>query len=358
MSPQEMHIFFQLKMQESLGNTTKSFDPKEIDAWINDSAKVYIDKNFTPKPYFNVNDPNFQNTKGIFQNLENLVTTKELEVYVGDEEDKFVEAIVPFDCYKIIDDISRVKYNCSTIDLEKETDTCQFLTFSLLDSTTTSNHYQGLIINLYDDNNQITNTFNISNYGTYASGIDDNADKFYIVDFIIDYFNEISDVDVFYENFNGKYYKNKIILFTKSNYSKIDVNLPISTNYTFQQEMFFEKYITTDIQNKFTASNRLVKTEFVRDTLNHSFGKTLYDSPVSTWANNKIRVYYGDTFIIDKVILEYIKYPRNLDLGADQSSGIDRNFHHNLVNLAVENAATYMKPDNIELIKSNNLNIE
>lgn len=71
--------------------------------------------------------------------------------------------------------------------------------------------------------------------------------------------------------------------------------------------------ITCKIEGVSTAQtlvvrNRLTKISVLNNILENSLSKTAKDSPVSSYANGVIRVFYGD-FTISKIYIDYIRKP-------------------------------------------------
>jgi len=84
--------------------------------------------------------------------------------------------------------------------------------------------------------------------------------------------------------------------------------------------------------------NRLVKIQDVDDFLENSFGSTK-SSPISIFANNKLRVYHDNKFSIERLFIDYIKKPITVSLSDGIDSDLPESTQPFLVDLVVKKIA-------------------
>lgn len=84
--------------------------------------------------------------------------------------------------------------------------------------------------------------------------------------------------------------------------------------------------------------NRLVKMQDVDDFLENGFGSTK-SSPISVFANNRLRVYHDNKFKIERIFLDYIRKPITVDINASIDSDLPESTQPFLVDLVVKKVA-------------------
>lgn len=85
-------------------------------------------------------------------------------------------------------------------------------------------------------------------------------------------------------------------------------------------------------------ANRLVKMQDVEDFLTNSFGSTT-SSPISVFADNRLRVYHDNKFTVERLFIDYIRKPITVSLSNSVNSDLPESTHSFLVDLVVEKLA-------------------
>lgn len=108
------------------------------------------------------------------------------------------------------------------------------------------------------------------------------------------------------------------------------------TNYKSQLDVSYTSSTVITTQER---ANRLHEPEDIYRIRNHPFADTEKNSPLSTLAGNHLFVYNDGKFIVDEIILDYIKQPRRLSLKNSQSCElIGETIHQEIVDMAVQAA--------------------
>ena len=109
------------------------------------------------------------------------------------------------------------------------------------------------------------------------------------------------------------------------------------------------------------VGNRLIKAQDVDDFLANSFGSTI-NSPISIFANNRLRVYTDNKFNVERLFLDYIRKPISVSLSDSIDSDLPESAQPFLISLVIEKIAalsgnpTYNAIDKENSETENNIN--
>ena len=139
-----------------------------------------------------------------------------------------------------------------------------------------------------------------------------------------------------------------------------DTNIILTSGNIFNNgfnPVVFTTYNTTQQANT-RKSNRLTNSEVIDNVLDYPFSKTRYNSVVSTLRKGKVQVYHDSTFLINSVILEFIRKPRKVNINLNISCDLNPNVHEKVIDLAVERTAAILQAGNLKELMKNNQNLE
>jgi len=101
------------------------------------------------------------------------------------------------------------------------------------------------------------------------------------------------------------------------------------------------------------VGNRLIKMQDVKLVLANSFG-SMKTSPISVYANDRLRVYHDNKFSIERLYIDYIIKPITVDWNSNTNSDLPTSLHGRLVKLTAERiAATTSNPNYPAIDKEN-----
>jgi hypothetical protein len=303
-----------------------------------------------------------EKTKSKYDNIEELLTTKRLPVFI-EEPGRSMFVILPANYFKLVDDKCLTYYNCNNVYATPNVTQgiynyyiCRFA-FENDTVNTVPNLYQNLKIELTDSLGTITTLFDIQNYPHFITGLSDNDLKFELINLILQELNSVTGIEVYWETYNEQYNPNSFILIT---------NNPLVTTITLTSGAVFTTnfsivaypiYVSTYTPN-FRNSNRLIKSEIIDDVLNFTFSKTKYNSVCTTLRRGKIQAYFNTDFLITDIALEYIRKPRKINYNLNTSCELNPNVHEKLIDLAVERIAAIIEKKNLQFLMKNNQRLE
>lgn len=350
----EMHIGIDVGLQKLNTEVLDSILPETKDWVLTQEMLQFINTRMTPKT--NVKQEGFQETTKRYDDLEELITEITLPVYKKGSDARFQFSILPFDYFHHIEDESNLSWDCRDISAQ--------LTEGIVNKYISIMPFNDGSSNLYADFQVDLNTgsgidvlLDIANFPSLASGLNSDAERFVIIDLVLQEINQIDGIEVRYENYNGRYYKDTFIFIT-DNPNYINVVMKTDTNdlVTFNPIEFVA--YTHNLSKTKEEPNRLTKAEDLKRLMKYSFGSTKADSPLSAISRGFLEVARNESFILNSIRLKYIRRPRKISLSLNQSCELHRNVHDELVDKTVERLSAFVDSNNINNIVKENLTFE
>ena len=308
----ELHIDFDIKLQELDSNRKGVIEPQEKDWLLNYAVYQFINSRINPKS--NQKGDGFEDTQKRYDDLSDLKRSATLPVYI-DTDDRMY-SILPVDYYTLIDDgtESTLLWNCNGITGNVVTDNISIANVEFkADSTAgrADDYFREFRITL-----DSTVIFQLSNYP--IEDIQSQDGKFIVVKLVLEVVNRRSDVQVYWENYDTEYYPNQFI-FVKTGSTAINATV-FSSGVDSDIVNFYDKVKTTysNTGSTLVFPNRLVSSKRINSLKKHPYGKSKYTSPLCTIEDKRIKIYHDDTFIIDSIAIEYIKKPIFISLALNQ----------------------------------------
>lgn len=106
---------------------------------------------------------------------------------------------------------------------------------------------------------------------------------------------------------------------------------PLEATSVVKREPGAETEVTLSVQ-----SNRYAQTHTIHNLLSDPFNTTKSTSPISVIHGDRIDVYTDKTFIVDKVIIDYLRLPRRLNIKNNISCELPEHTHKEIIQLAVD----------------------
>ena len=146
-------------------------------------------------------------------------------------------------------------------------------------------------------------------------------------------------INVYWQEFNGRFYKNCIIISSDKNIL-VNGNEPFNyTNDCFPRDSL-DRY----------AKNDLIASENIQSTLNNPYGnKNRHLNPITELINNKLYVYQGDDFYVGEIKITYIKKPRLFSYDLNLMS--DMTITPEFVDMVVSDILLILKDNTFNLVK-------
>lgn len=327
MTVKELHVNFDIAAQEVNSNRFDEVTSEEKDILLNNAMFKFI--NDTLENTTNAVREGYQDTVKRYDELEALYENIELPLYNIDERKQFL--FLPPDYLHYDYSESAVFNNCQSTILTEVNEDYWIYTLEF------ENFDENIAEDLIFEYNSV-DYFDVSDYPDIATNIYGNDIKFILIKSIIDslqYFlkNKDNAVSMYWEKFNGKFYKNSFIFVSKLN------------NEVFRLKTS-NKMITATLQPKLELSkfelpitlwspNRLIKTS-AKHLLNSNFGNTKFSSPIITIENGKLIFHCNSIFKANKVNLGYLRIPKRINLYTNQTCELAEQTHRKIVQSAVQ----------------------
>jgi len=358
MTALECHIDFDTKLQKMSSNRYRAFEPEEMDWVLNDTALKLIDDQIHPKGRTRVSGgKQFQDNKARYDDYQNLVTTKLLTTFkAGIEFDGYADdamyAILPSNYFKLIDDVSKTVYKCNGIEKTLTNKTLYISKFVLVDDTvnTITDFYKDFSLTL--NTGSSTLLFDLDNY--YPNGFSDKDLKFVLINLILEEINRTSQtVQIYWEEFNGQYYNNTFIFVSETSFTNISVNMNGGIIIPMEQ-LTLQIYTVDSTIKRNYYSDRLIDREDTRNMMSFSFGSTKYNSPLSNLQNKSVIIFQDNTFVVEQLVLEYIRFPRRMDINLGRTLEFKEDVQKKIVDTAVQRVAAILQAGNFQGLLYNN----
>ena len=348
MTAQEMHIGVNQWLQKINARETDSFEVPEIDWALSEECLRFIKQRVNPLS--NTKRQGFQSTQKRYDDLQELITSAKLLCYKKDDDTVF--SFLPQDYFSLINDRSAVKNLCNSpinsVQTSIEHKQVCVVPFPAISGT--SPFYTGLKFLRTDTGATL---FDVANYVTTTNGIQNETEKFYIINLALEKMNKLSpDLEVRWENFDDVYYPNSFVFVVSILPSLTGVTVMPNNTIIPSVTKDYLKYILPTTKE---VPNRLTKTEDLYVLLNSVYGTTIVSDPISSLSRGKINVHHRQKFILSFVKIDYIRKPRKIDLILNQSCELSSNVHEEIVENTARRLAGITKGENYQQLINENL---
>lgn len=303
LTAQEVQIEINQIVQKFTSNAYDDFLPEEIDWIYNKVRDRFILSCVRPKADgsggFQINEAYADYISTIIKRNVELTTYKEKvdEAY----------SMLPGNYSYLLNDRSYVLSDCSDSFTANTTSHTEYIGKLLFSNSpkTTAKYYDTFNIVLNG-----TTIFDINNYNISA-GLNAKNEKFVLIHLVLEVLRR-DGINVYWERYRNTYERDtfiivsstqptgSIIIDTLTNILQVSSSSLQVFNSTFEKEV----------------PNRLTKTTALPDVKsNNVFHKPIPNSPVTTLADNKLYVFYSEKrFIVNKLIIDYVRKPQKLSL--------------------------------------------
>ena len=351
MTVDEMHIGIDQGLQKINSEVFDTFLPEEKDWHLNLEVLEFIKNRTSPKS--NLRREGFQSTKKRYDDLEELITSASIGIYKDTDIEQF--GLLPPNYFRMVDIKPNVQFSCAPIAVTETNTDVYSVVLPFIDDDFTE-----FIISAAHTTLGSVTLFDLSDYPNFQSTLTDERQKYEIIHFVLYEVNRLfDDIEIRWENYNGTYHRNSFILVTEN--PDYTIGLISITGFLPIIEPFVpETFITLNSieGNKKDVSTRLVKIEDYLDLVNHPFGTTHPNSPLSTISTGRIVLRHNETFIFNTLNIEYIRRPRQINLSLNQSCELNPNVHEEIVDKTVERLAALIESSNYENVVRENISIE
>lgn len=346
----EMHIGIDLGLQKVNSDYVDSLRPEEKDWFINDEQKRFI---FTRiNQISNDKRQGLQYNQKRYDDLENLIVPNFSNIaFLRNAISNYIN--LPANYLYLLNDRSLVDFSC----IYNEAQTIKSKIYYVAISLSSLNADDLEVLQLTYNGQTI---FNVANYPDFTFTPDYT---FNLITSIKDTVNGLSNgVDeygnltfyqMFWETFYGLYYPNQLIL--QVNEGDLISLIGDKTSIEYEPNSIELSQFVIDPAKEKEVPNRLTKTEDIYEIIRGAFTRPKKESPVSAMENYRVVVYHNGNFILGKILIDYIRTPRNVSLSLGINSELNPNIHEELIEQVVKRLAAYLETRNYNSITNENL---
>jgi len=354
---QEMHIDFDVKVQKVNSNNTDTFLKEEKD-WLLNLSQYRLLRKFGSRKTNRRNEGG-EDSFTRYADFEKLITRAQIPMYINTGAD-YVTGVLPYNFFDFREARAKVSYNCNGITPNISTVNRNHFYVPFVDSANTPTKFVGYTIKLV--RNFLTlptyeNIFVLSDYQlNFNIPISSNEQKFMIVNHVLEIVNRRSDIEVRWENY-GSIYKPNNFIFISKDATVEAIRITSDSANTDTPRTIIASTTNLDVVNTIqkTSACRLTENEALFDLLQHSFGRSIYTSPIITLSNGQINAYNSAKFIVSNLELDYIRKPRKINLSLNQSCELAESRHELVVDGAVQLATAYTNTETYKNIINENI---
>jgi hypothetical protein len=332
MNALQMHIQLEQDLQRIDSQIYDDYLAEEKDLVLNKMVKRFIDS----KVRRDKDNGGFQIDQGDLDDLQYLIEKDvELPAFV-DTVRGIAYCNLPSDYMYLLNDRTLAFTDCKDADKVAEVSDYEneyIAVYPFNESTKEEGNYYTSFTILGGDI-----VFSLTSYKT--GGYPEKDQIFAVKEIALDALRSRRDntiAGVYWEHYNGAYHPNSLIVVYKT-ISETGVYAVFidGTQYTVIPTPVTGLKVASNEYN-IETSNRLTKSEFLHEILgDNSYTGTDVDSPVSNLAKDKLYVYFNKRFIPSKILIDYIRIPRKIDVSLNKSCELTPNTHQRIVDLSVE----------------------
>lgn len=319
----EFHIAIRQALQKVASNQSRNFLDDEIDWALNINQERYIKSKFKKTEQgtgYAIDDKSLQDIAEI------QVLDYEISTIKNNSESGYV--VFPANYSQLINDRSRIYTNCNVDFTLNTTTNTEYIGYAFFpNSTKTSLFYDTFNITL---NNTVL--FDNSIYSkTYLSPLE----KFFLINLVQEDVNRVGDIKIYWESYKAIYRPNYFIIVSQTAFTgNLTVDSSITTSFTSISSVY-ETYLN---KVERTIPNRLTNSAWFSQVMNDPYAKSNPDSIVSRISGNNLYVYFDPTLLITKVVIDYIRKPRQISLSLNRMCELNDSTHQEIV----ENTVQYL----------------
>lgn len=102
------------------------------------------------------------------------------------------------------------------------------------------------------------------------------------------------------------------------------------------------------------VGGRLVKSQDIEHFLEHSYGSTI-SSPLITMGDGKLQIYHDNKFVIEQVILTYVRPPAKIDSTINVNCDVNVNLHPFIVDTTIQSILAKNNPQLFQTVVADNI---
>lgn len=332
MNVQEMHIDVNLVTQKIASNIFRKFDPSEIDWLLNREVERYIKDRIKRDQ----DSMGFEATEVDLDAIRTLVVNDlVLAVRKQATTDRTVFAWLPGDYSYMVDDYSVVLQACNKTEYFNGINfaaTLEYVYAFPLKVSTAS--FPGPF---YSDYN-ITYAGDTILEQVSGPGLSTPDELFTFRDVLMSKLWRVDNGNTtwYWERYGNVYKQNCILAVSINDFSAFTNSITIDGSpqdavQTVQSYFSVPVITPAKVADREPVPNRLIKGSSRSNVLKSAFAKSRASSPVSSVDGNLLRAYHDTKFIVNNLIISYIRKPAKISLALGVDCDLPEEFHSQIV---------------------------
>ena len=320
-----MHIEINQAMQKIAANRSRKFEAEEIDLVLNKVMGRFIQSKLRPKAD---NSGGFSiDQMGLDALRPLIVTNKELTAYTS-TNGRYVSFLPP-DYTHLLGDSSYLTALCGSVKKVIPEDVSMTFLRQDVSPKSLANFYMTMSITMSTKTVSIPGNLPYTNqFAGYLS----KQDISFLTPFILQTFRR-AGYDVYWEKFDD--------INMPSTYILVKVGIPQPASMIIDGTAVTQRTTLTRTLSKYNEvgvirPNRLTSSAIIPSLLSTAFYTTSENTPISELEGNNLYVYGAESFIVNKMIVSYLRKPQSISLILGTDCELAEEFHQALCDLAVE----------------------
>lgn len=335
----EMHIALDQELNKINSALYDILTPYEKDFALNKNIERFVKQRYGAAS--NIKRKGFEMSQKRIDDLRSLVQTNYfvnayVPISLDPDSSISVEAEFPSDYMFLLNQRSKISYNpCGTFVPVTEGFTEEY---SLLDISALNFTNWGDFVLYYYINPTLTIVYSNPEASAYT-----RADDSIMIGILIDHIKNVwqttlwntkYDIEVYYEKYDTKFFPNQLIFVYKgigvAPVWNVSDDGGVNTQGLVLGNNSKSKYTIT---NTITVANRAVQQDDLFALQQDPFGATTFDFPLSIINDNKIRIYFDNTFVVNQTIMSYLRKPKTVSYYLSINCNLPEETHDEIVSM-------------------------
>lgn len=341
MNIQQMHIEVNLSTQKIASNVKRKFIPEEIDWILNKMIGRFVKNKI--KPDEQTRQGGFQSDAIDLNALRTLlVLNKTLGVYKSHSH-SVLSAELPGDYSYLVSDTSGLVRSCDGSYTAASTfrSVNEYLYLLKVSKSTKSAKP------FYQNATLTVNGTVVMGPTDFPSGLSDKTMNFELQEIIKNTLLSSPTYRVYWERYKNIYQPETFIFVSATAYSSVTLTFDTDT-FIATAKTVTEVVPGNDVSKNYSP-NRLLRSDHNPDIATSTFGKSRWESPLSAVQGNTLLVYHDRTFIVNNLVVNYIRKPRTVSLSLGLGCDLPDEFHQDICDWAVEYIKQTINDPNYQL---------
>jgi hypothetical protein len=316
----EKHIYVKQGLQRQGAHKKDKQYNEAVDIALNKAQSRIIKDRLFPDP----NIPfKFEINQKFASDIQSLIVTeKDLKIYTDGISKSYGE--LPYDFSYLLSDKSYVVEDCKAgfkDSTETKSERVIVIPFSSQKSATP--YYNKIVASVNTSTKELT-----------TPGFVTKEENVYLVDAVIDLYRQLGVV-VYWETYKDITKPNCLLLVTDDLALTANIQVDELTATTSNIDNAVLRF-KTSTGTGVVATNRDTKADFIDSALSSYYHKPIPTSPLSLLTRNRIVVYSTERFLVNRIVLNYIRKPKRISLSLNQGSELAASVHEEICDLAIQ----------------------